>query len=531
MADNGSQRTWNIKQIIDWTCGYLERHGDEHPRLSAEWLLCDVMGLSRVELYVNYDKPLSEDERARMRAAVQRRAAGEPLQYVTGETAFRHIVLRCEKGVLIPRPETELLVDAALEGVDAASSAAGGLPARVLEVGCGTGCVALSVAAERPGTKVTATDLSPVACDLARRNRDSLALADAVDVVECDLASGVAPELMGTYAVLVSNPPYIPTAVLAEEVPAEVKDNEPELALDGGADGLDVYRRLLELAPRALCPGGMLACELYEGHLDEAARLARAQGGWAHVEVRDDLTGRPRILVAVREGNLPAESPVAAEKIVRVDADDPAPEAVARIADALRGGGVVALPTDSVYGLACAVAPENPAHRRIFDIKRRSLSQTLPWFVSRGGGLDRWGRDVPEYARRLAKRYWPGALTLVVRAAEDVDPEYLQAANPLHPEEGGTVALRAPGSELVEALLVELGCPIAQTSANLHGRPAATSAATLDPAIVSAADLVVDGGEAPLAEASTIVDCTGAVPVVLRPGAVDPAELLAYLRG
>lgn len=109
MADNGSQRTWNIKQIIDWTCGYLERHGDEHPRLSAEWLLCDVMGLSRVELYVNYDKPLSEDERARMRAAVQRRAAGEPLQYVTGETAFRHIVLRCEKGVLIPRPETEVL--------------------------------------------------------------------------------------------------------------------------------------------------------------------------------------------------------------------------------------------------------------------------------------------------------------------------------------------------------------------------------------------------------------------------------------
>ena len=103
-----TEKTWTIKEIIDWTCGFLQRHGDEHPRLSAEWLLCDVMGLSRVDLYVNYDRPLTPDERSRMRAAVQRRAAGEPLQYVTGETAFRHIVLRCERGVLIPVSYTHL---------------------------------------------------------------------------------------------------------------------------------------------------------------------------------------------------------------------------------------------------------------------------------------------------------------------------------------------------------------------------------------------------------------------------------------
>ncbi|WP_322354228.1 peptide chain release factor N(5)-glutamine methyltransferase [Paratractidigestivibacter sp.] len=532
-ANNGqqAQQTWNIKQILDWTCGFLERHGDEHPRLSAEWLLCDVMGLSRVELYVNYDKPLNEDERARMREAVRRRAAGEPLQYVTGETAFRHIVLRCEKGVLIPRPETEVLVDAALEGVDAAAAAAGGLPCRVLEVGCGTGCISLSLAYERPGTKVTATDLSPAAIDLATRNRASLGLDDAVDLVECDLASGVDPALAGTFAVLVSNPPYIPTAVLVDEVPPEVKDNEPELALDGGADGLDVFRRLLELAPGALCPGGMLACELYEGHLDQAAELVRNAGGWASVEVREDLARRPRVLVAVREGKLPASSSVAAEKIVRVDPADPDPAVVARVAEVLADGGVAVLPTDSVYGLSCAVAPNNPAHRRIFDIKRRDLRQTLPWFVSREGGLDRWGRDVPDYARALAKKFWPGALTLVVRAADDIDPEYLQAADPLHPAAGGTVALRAPGSELIEAVLAELDAPLAQTSANLHGKPAATSAAELDPALVCAADLVVDGGEAPLAEASTIVDCTGAVPVILRPGAIPAAAILAACAG
>lgn len=302
-------KTWTIKGVLDWTCGYLERKGDEHPRLSAEWLLAAVTGLSRVELYVNFDRPLEPAELAAMHAAIERRAAGEPLQYVTGEMPFRHIVLRCERGVLIPRPETEVLVDAALEGVDAAAkkipdaekNGEAAASVRVLEVGTGTGCIALSIASERPGTHVTATDLSPRAIELATRNREALGLEDAVDIVECDLASGVDPELMGTFSVLVSNPPYIPTRVLAEEVPAEVADFEPELALDGGADGLDVFRRLLDLAPVALAPGGMLAVELFEGSLADAAALARAQGGWASVEVRKDLTHRPRVLAAVRE--------------------------------------------------------------------------------------------------------------------------------------------------------------------------------------------------------------------------------------
>ena len=301
------EQLWTIKRVLDWTSGYLERRGDEHPRLSAEWLLANVCGLSRVELYVNFDKPLEQAELTAMHAAIERRVAGEPLQYVTGEMPFRHIVLRCERGVLIPRPETEVLVDAALEGVDAAVSRRGGdvvgeRAVRVLEVGTGTGCVALSIASERPGTLVTATDLSDRAIRLAARNREALGLEDAVELVECDLASGVDPALMGSFSVLVSNPPYIPTRVLREEVPAEVVDYEPKLALDGGPDGLDVFRRLLELSATALEPGGTLAVELYEGSLDDAAALAGAQGGWASVEVREDLTRRPRVLVCTREG-------------------------------------------------------------------------------------------------------------------------------------------------------------------------------------------------------------------------------------
>ena len=314
------QEIWTIKRVLDWTCGYLERKGDEHPRLSAEWLLANVTGMSRVELYVNFDKPLEEGELSAMHAAIERRATGEPLQYVTGEMPFRHIVLRCERGVLIPRPETEILVDAALEGVDEALARAAEKSAeaekgadaekddepapplaRVLEVGTGTGCIALSIASERPGVHVTATDLSPRAIGLATRNREALGLEGAVDIVECDLASGVDPELMGSFAVLVSNPPYIPARVLSEEVPAEVADFEPALALDGGPDGLDVFRRLLELAPVALAPGGTLAVELFEGSLEDAAALVREREGWASVEVREDLTRRPRVLVAKRE--------------------------------------------------------------------------------------------------------------------------------------------------------------------------------------------------------------------------------------
>ncbi len=261
-------KLWTVASCLSWTRDYLDRKGDEHARLSAEWLLCAATDKDRTRLYMDYDQPLSADELSLMHGYIERRAAGEPLQYITGRTTFRFVEVACEPGVLIPRPETEILVDAALEGVDACSDD----EPLVLEVGTGTGCVAASIASERKAGRVVVTDLYPVA---------------AVD-----------ESLMGRFAVLVSNPPYIPTAVLEAEVPAEVRDNEPDLALDGGADGLDVYRRLLELAPRALRPGGMLCVELFEGALDPAALLAREQGVWETVEVREDLTHRPRILVA-----------------------------------------------------------------------------------------------------------------------------------------------------------------------------------------------------------------------------------------
>lgn len=406
---------WTIKRCLEWTKEYLAERGEEHPRLSAEWLLCAATGLARIDLYMRMDETLDAAQLETMHAAVVRRAKGEPLQYITGSTQFRMIDVACAPGVLIPRPETEMLVEEVLnyldaevlssetaarqrvelpwndeverarkaeaaladeraaaerraanltaadeaalgsdvlgsrayaeeladrEAEEAAAQAAeaeameaseleldeygiaiGGADqqaaptqeafgatepaptdpriARVLEVGCGTGCISLSLAWERRGhVTCTATDIEPRAIDLATKNRDALGLtADEVTFSLTNLVSSVPREEWGTFDVLVSNPPYIPTDVM-RSLPHEVKDFEPDLALEGGADGLDIFRRLLNAAPYMLRAGGLFACELYEGALDAAAELCR-QAGLLDVRIVRDLTDRPRIVRAI----------------------------------------------------------------------------------------------------------------------------------------------------------------------------------------------------------------------------------------
>lgn len=349
---------WTIKKALEWTEGYLADKGDENPRLSAQWLLSEACGLSRTQLFVNFDRPLSEDERGVLRDYVRRRGAGEPLQYITGEVAFRHISVKVCPGVLIPRPETEVLVsevlaalptpgprdvawnpeaaeqereavaavkkaleeagesvpplentesneteeDVAVGGDLGRPSSAGMDETRksllVADLCTGSGCIACSLAYEHPDVRVIATDVAPEAVALAKENAEALGLADRVAVLQCSLGSGIGEKRMGTFDAVVSNPPYVPTAVMAD-IPREVADFEPALALDGGADGLDLFRPLAQWAARALKPGGVLACELYEGHMD-AARAVAEQAEFVDVHIVDDLTGRPRVLVAKR---------------------------------------------------------------------------------------------------------------------------------------------------------------------------------------------------------------------------------------
>ncbi|MGV8083196.1 MAG: peptide chain release factor N(5)-glutamine methyltransferase [Coriobacteriia bacterium] len=284
---------WTVKAALDWTRDFLAKKGDGSPRRSAEWLVSAATGLSRVEVYAFHDRPLSLEERARLREAVRRRGAGEPLQYVTGEVAFRHLVVKVRPGVLIPRPETEVLVDAALRAVDGAVASRG--EALVADICTGSGCIALSVACERPSASVFATDISPDAVTLASENAERLGLAERVRVLGGDLLSELPAELLGCFDVVVSNPPYVPTPDLAS-LPAEVADFEPRLALDGGEDGLAIYRRILADARQWLRPGGLLAVELDVSRVKSAASEA---GKWYEgVEIVSDLTGRDRIVTA-----------------------------------------------------------------------------------------------------------------------------------------------------------------------------------------------------------------------------------------
>lgn len=282
--------------------GYLSEHADPNPQVSSRWLVSSALGLSKVQLYTNADQPIEPSELDLLRGYVKRRAAGEPLQYITGKTFFRHIDVEVERGVLIPRPETEVLVSEILRRLPVcrftANEAGSIVPdaaervIRVAEVGCGSGCIACSLAYENPAVEVFASDILPEAVALTARNAQLSGVASRVHPVECDLGEA----LEGPFAAVVSNPPYIPTSVLPE-LPVEVTEHEPRIALDGGPDGLDVFRRLVAWAPSVLEPDGFLACELHEACLDAAARVA-CDAGFATAEVIDDLAGKPRVLVA-----------------------------------------------------------------------------------------------------------------------------------------------------------------------------------------------------------------------------------------
>ncbi len=294
-----NDQVWSVKAALDWTSTFLAEKGDEHPRRSAEWLLSAATGLSRVELYAFHDRPLSDSERTTLRESVRRRAAGEPLQYVTGEVAFRHLVLKVRPGVLIPRPETEVLVDTVLPEVRRVLAERAEV--LVADLCTGSGCIALSIASECPGAAVFAADVSPLAVEVAAENASRLGLAETVTTLSGDLFSALPAGSLGTLDVVVSNPPYIPSGDVPE-LPAEIAGFEPHLALDGGHDGLDVYRRILAGAREWLRPGGLLAVELDERMVRKAA--AEAVEWYEDVRVVSDLAGRDRIVSARLPGRL-----------------------------------------------------------------------------------------------------------------------------------------------------------------------------------------------------------------------------------
>jgi release factor glutamine methyltransferase len=280
-------KTWTIVELIRWTTEYLTGKGISGARLTTELLLSGVLGLKRLDLYLQYDRPLAPEELAEFKARLQRRARREPLQYIEGRAAFRDLLLHVDRRVLIPRPETELLVSEVL------SCCAEGA---ALDIGTGSGAIALSLATEGRYAKVVATDVSEDALALARENHRALCPAAAV---EFRLGSVYAPVAGERFDVIVSNPPYIGRSERPTLDP-EVRDWEPDQALFAEDDGLALVREIVAGAPDHLQPNGLLAVEIGAGQGGAVLALAEAVAGLSGAEIRPDLAGRDRILIVRR---------------------------------------------------------------------------------------------------------------------------------------------------------------------------------------------------------------------------------------
>lgn len=318
-----NDKIWTIGRILKWTEQYFRDKGIESPRLDAEVLLAHVLEKQRIYLYVHFDEPLQPAELAAYREMIKQRVLRVPVAQILGEKEFMGLTFKVTADTLVPRPDTEILVQSAVERLKAmkgeakapedealadgeeASSAAdrdeaavdvSQEPLRIADIGTGSGAICLSVLRYLAGTVADTVDISPAARAVAEENAASLGLADRVTFHTGDLLQ---PLRGMTFAAILSNPPYIPEADIATLAP-EVRLKEPHTALSGGQDGLDFYRRLAKEAPAMLVPGGFMAFEVGIHQAEPVAALAKANPLIARTEILPDYAGIDRVVVAWR---------------------------------------------------------------------------------------------------------------------------------------------------------------------------------------------------------------------------------------
>jgi len=306
--------SWTILAALRWTADYFRAKGVPEARASAEILLAHTLGLSRLDLYLRYDQPLNPEELSRFKALMVRRREGEPVAYLTGHREFWSLDFRVTPAVLIPRPETETLVAAALEA--ARSVGAGFKPAPTpeprpetqnlkpgtpplwgAEVGVGSGAVVIALAREVPSMTWVGLERSGPALAVARDNARRHAVHHRVHFLQADLLAGLKPT--AAFTLLVANLPYVPRAEW-ERLPREIRAFEPSGALLGGEDGLDLIRPLIRQAPQYVKGGGWLLLEVGDGQAPQVAALMEATGAYDRIETSQDYSGRERVVRARR---------------------------------------------------------------------------------------------------------------------------------------------------------------------------------------------------------------------------------------
>ncbi len=284
-----------VREAIEFGEQELAAVGIESAALDAQLLLGHLLDIPHLELWLRQSDPLSAAQAGKFSQLLERRRRREPLQHITGWTSFLDLTLHVGPDVLIPRPETEILAQKAIEFLKSRTP-----PVSVLDWGTGSGCLALSIARALPRVKVTALDASPDALRIARANAIAHRLADSIRFVEGQGLEGLGAALgagvpVSPFDAIVSNPPYIPTTEIGQLQP-EVRDHDPRLALDGGPDGLDCFRELARIARPWLKPGGRLLVEFGDGQGPALTRLF-AELGWESIGIEKDLSGRERILI------------------------------------------------------------------------------------------------------------------------------------------------------------------------------------------------------------------------------------------
>jgi release factor glutamine methyltransferase len=291
-------QVWTVKRLLEWTTGFFGRKEVDPPRLSAEQLLASVLNVPRLKLYTDFERPLNEQELSSFRELVKRAAEQEPIAYLTGRVHFFNLELEVTREVLIPRPDTETLVENVLQ---LARRTSGFETPRVLEVCTGSGCIAAAIAHHNKTATVVATDISPAALQVARRNIERLGLAERVTLLEGDLYEPLSSLVDQTpYDLLVSNPPYIATGTI-ETLDRSVRDYEPKIALDGGPDGLSFHRRLFDGASPRLRSGGRVLFEIAFDQRDAVLSLAQSFPDFDEICVLKDAAGNDRVLTARRK--------------------------------------------------------------------------------------------------------------------------------------------------------------------------------------------------------------------------------------